>query len=87
MQTLRRTFGSHLAIKKKPILTIARLMGNSPEVAEKHYIGLSDAHLEKEIQGLYDESEVSSLVSSGGAATKQSKQEVVDSVIIAPVAQ
>lgn len=37
---LRHTFGSQLARKGVSLLKIARLMGNSPAIASKHYVNL-----------------------------------------------
>ena len=37
---LRHTFGSQLALKGVSLLKIAKLMGNSPAIAAKHYINL-----------------------------------------------
>ena len=37
---LRHTFGSQLARKGVSLLKIAKLMGNSPAIASRHYINL-----------------------------------------------
>lgn len=37
---MRHTFGSHLARKGVSLVKIAKLMGNSPEIARRHYINL-----------------------------------------------
>lgn len=37
----RHSFGSHLAIKGESLYKIATLMGNSPEIARRHYAALS----------------------------------------------
>jgi site-specific recombinase XerD len=42
---LRHTFGSRLAEKGVPMPVIATLMGNSPEIAFKHYVRFSPGHL------------------------------------------
>ena len=47
---LRRTFGSWLAQEGVPILTIARLMGNSVAVAEKAYARLSEAAFRESVE-------------------------------------
>jgi integrase len=36
----RHTFGSHLAMKGESLYKIAKLMGNSPQIAERHYAAL-----------------------------------------------
>ncbi len=36
----RHTFGSHLAMKGTSLFKISTLMGNTPEVARKHYVAL-----------------------------------------------
>ena len=36
----RHTFGSHLAMKGESLYKIATLMGNSPEIARRHYAEL-----------------------------------------------
>jgi integrase len=36
----RHTFGSHLAMKGESLYKISKLMGNSPQVCEKHYAAL-----------------------------------------------
>jgi integrase len=36
----RHTFGSQLAMKGESLFKIARLMGNSPQIAERHYAAL-----------------------------------------------
>lgn len=41
-QRLRRTFGSIHLQNGKPLLKVARWMGNSPKVCERHYAGLLD---------------------------------------------
>jgi len=42
---LRHTFGTRLAEKGVPMPVIATLMGNSPEIAFKHYVRFSPGHL------------------------------------------
>lgn len=42
---LRHTFGSRLAERGVPMPVIATLMGNSPEIAFKHYVRFSPGHL------------------------------------------
>lgn len=37
---LRHTFGSQLAKNDVSLIKIAQLMGNSPEIARRHYIQL-----------------------------------------------
>jgi len=37
----RHTFGSHLASKGESLYKIAKLMGNSPQICEKHYAALT----------------------------------------------
>ena len=37
---LRHTFGSRLAMKGVSLLKISKLMGNSPAIAQRHYINL-----------------------------------------------
>ncbi len=41
----RHTFGSHLAIKGESLFKIAKLMGNSPEIVERHYADLNAREL------------------------------------------
>jgi integrase len=36
----RHTFGSHLAMKGESLFKIAKLMGNSPQIAERHYAAI-----------------------------------------------
>jgi site-specific recombinase XerD len=36
----RHTFGSQLAMKGESLYKIAKLMGNSPQIAERHYAAL-----------------------------------------------
>ena len=47
---LRHTFGSQLARKGMSLLKIAALMGNSPEIARRHYIHLLPEELHAEIE-------------------------------------
>lgn len=46
---LRHTFGSQLARKGVSLLKIARLMGNSPFIASKHYINLVPEEMADEV--------------------------------------
>lgn len=46
---LRHTFGSQLARKGVSLLTIAKLMGNSPVIASKHYINLVPEEMADEV--------------------------------------
>ena len=47
---LRHTFGSQLARKGVSLLKIAKLMGNSPEIAQRHYIHLLPEELREEVE-------------------------------------
>lgn|GEM_PF-1585061 len=49
---LRHTFGSRLAEKGVPMPVIATLMGNSPEIAFKHYVRFSPGHLKAAMETL-----------------------------------
>jgi hypothetical protein len=46
----RHTYGSQLAMKGVSIFKIAKLMGNSARVAEKHYAALQTQDLHKDIE-------------------------------------
>ena len=45
---LRHTFGSQLARKGVSLLKISKLMGNSPEIARRHYVHLLPEDLREE---------------------------------------
>ncbi len=47
---LRHTFASHLARKGVLLFKIARLLGNSVQICERHYARLSSARLHEEVQ-------------------------------------
>jgi len=47
--TLRHTFGSQLARKGVSLLKIAKLMGNSPTIAARHYINLVPEEMANEV--------------------------------------
>ena len=47
---LRHTFGSQLARKGVSLLKIAKLMGNSPEIARRHYIHLMPEELHEDVE-------------------------------------
>lgn len=47
---LRHTFGSQLARKGVSLLKIAKLMGNSPEIARRHYINLMPEELGEDVE-------------------------------------
>ncbi len=47
---LRHTFGSQLARKGVSLLKIARLMGNSPVIASKHYINLVPEEMAADVE-------------------------------------
>ncbi|MGE3175256.1 MAG: tyrosine-type recombinase/integrase [Planctomycetota bacterium] len=47
---LRHTFGSQLASKGVSLLKIARLMGNSPAIASKHYINLVPEEMASDVE-------------------------------------
>ena len=49
LHVLRHTFGSQLARKGMSLLKIARLMGNSPLIASKHYINLAPEEMADEV--------------------------------------
>jgi integrase len=46
----RHTFGSQLAMKGESLLKISRLMGNSPEICEKHYINFCPSSLSRSVE-------------------------------------
>jgi integrase len=46
---LRHTFGSQLARKGVSLLKIAKLMGNSPEIAARHYINLVPEEMAEDV--------------------------------------
>lgn len=50
MLDFRHTYGSQLAMKGVSIYKIAKLMGNSARVAEKHYAALQTQELHKDIE-------------------------------------
>ncbi len=47
---LRHTFGSQLARKGLSLLKIAQLMGNSPEIARRHYIQLMPEEMSGDVE-------------------------------------
>jgi len=47
---LRHTFGSRLARKGVSLLKIAKLMGNSPAIASKHYINLVPEEMGSDVE-------------------------------------
>jgi integrase len=47
---LRHTFGSQLAMKGLSDLKIAQLMGNSPEIARRHYIHLRSEEMHSDVE-------------------------------------
>jgi integrase len=47
---LRHTFGSQLARKGVSLLKIAQLMGNSPEIARRHYIRLMPEEMQQDVE-------------------------------------
>jgi integrase len=47
---LRHTFGSHLARNGVSLLKIAKLMGNSPAIASKHYINLVPEEMASDVE-------------------------------------
>ncbi|MCZ6696134.1 MAG: tyrosine-type recombinase/integrase, partial [Acidobacteria bacterium] len=53
---MRHTFGSRLAEAGVPMATIAKIMGNSSAVCERHYIRFSPGHL-KAAMATLDETE------------------------------
>lgn len=46
----RHTFGSHLAQKGVSLYKISALMGNSPEIARRHYAALLPAEMREEVE-------------------------------------
>jgi len=46
----RHTFGSHLAQKGVSLYKISGLMGNSPEIARRHYAALLPAEMREEVE-------------------------------------
>ena len=61
----RHTFGSHLAMKGESLYKISKIMGNSPQVCQKHYAALMP-------ESLYE----SAKFEKGEAAEKQLKEPV-----------
>ena len=49
LMELRHTFGSQLARKGVSLLKIAKLMGNSPEIAARHYINLVPEEMAEDV--------------------------------------
>ena len=47
---LRHTFGSQLARKGISLIKIAELMGNSPEIARRHYINLIPEEMAEDVE-------------------------------------
>ena len=47
---LRHTFGSQVARKGVSLLKIAQLMGNSPEIARRHYIHLVPEEMAADVE-------------------------------------
>ena len=47
---MRHTFGSQLARKSVSLVKIAQLMGNSPEIARKHYIHLIPEEMSEDVE-------------------------------------
>jgi len=47
---MRHTFGSQLAQKGVSLAKIAALMGNSPDVARRHYINLSPEEMAVDVE-------------------------------------
>ena len=47
---LRHTFGSHLAQNNVTLFKLAKLMGNSPRVAELHYVHLVPEQMHAEVE-------------------------------------
>jgi len=56
---LRHTYGSQLAIKGMSLLKIAKLMGNSFRIAERHYATLQTEDLHNDINFGVEEVKVS----------------------------
>jgi hypothetical protein len=46
----RHTFGSHLAMKGESLYKISKIMGNSPQVCEKHYAHLMPESLYESVE-------------------------------------
>ena len=51
----RHTFGSHLAMKGESLYKISTLLGNSPEIARRHYATLMPESLVDSVEFSSDE--------------------------------
>lgn len=47
---LRHTFGSQLAMRDRSLIKIAQMMGNSPEIARRHYINLMPGEMMADVE-------------------------------------